>query len=149
MTRRSDDRLIPGLIESGETQSVGARDNLKLVIDWPNADNRLTQDVPPIPELPGLAPKEKAIRLANWERSNAGLFRAAALDEAASYPFAVAADGTFHIDDVKPGTYSLVIAPWVQGKRIPIARAEIQVVVPGNINGPLDVGIVVVKPVAQ
>ncbi len=163
--------LTPIEVRPGETTNVtiggGGRaligrvtvpKDLDRAIDWVDSIRSFSRPIPPLPPpLPipaDLKGEERKIWLRMWNHSHAGIAYKAALKDRRMHAVFVAADGTFRLEDVRPGTYTLSIQP--RQPRQPgqpgvlLGKAEAVVVVPEvadiDLAKPIDIGAIEFRP---
>ena len=126
----------------------------KLVVDWTVSYNQWNGVVPEVPVPPNLSPQERKVWYATWEGSPAGQAHRAAQRGRGFHAVAINADGSFRVEDVRPGTYSLRIEPHPPNRQGgPLGVAQKVVTVPeiadGDLDKPLDIGPVELKPAGK
>jgi hypothetical protein len=79
-----------------------------LALDWRRPGARLDLASPPGPEIPeGLSPEVRQDWYRRWIETEEGRAFDAWQRERRSYPVLIAADSSFRVDDVRPGSYVL------------------------------------------
>ena len=126
---------------------VKPRDD-KITIDWSFSRLTFRLQPPPINEPENMTQEQRTAWYNKWITTAEGKAYLAYQNGDRFYAFKIERDGSFRIDDVRPGTYSLKIEP-TDNKRNPIATAERTVVVPemsgGRSDEPLDLGAIELK----
>jgi hypothetical protein len=119
-----------------------------ITIDWSLSRSRFRLQQPPINEPANMTQDQRTAWYNKWSTTAEGKAYLAYQNGESFYAFRIERDGSFHIDDVRPGTYSLRIEP-TDNKRNPIATAERTVVVPempgGRSDEPVDLGTIELK----
>jgi hypothetical protein len=117
---------------------------LKVAIDWTRTDNQFRLRPPEVHEPENMTLEQRRIWYDAWVLTNEGIARQKYERYPRHYGFSFQADGSFRIDDVAAGTYTLVIDALDVSNRRPIATARRTVIVPempgGRSDQPLDLG---------
>jgi beta-lactamase regulating signal transducer with metallopeptidase domain len=119
-----------------------------ITIDWALSRSMFRLRPPPIDEPANMTQEQRTAWYNKWSSTAEGKAYLAYQNGEGFYAFGIERDGSFRIDDVRPGTYSLRIEP-TDNERNPIATAERTVVVPemngGRSDEPLDLGAIELK----
>ena len=126
----------------------------RLVVDWTNSYSQFIGVLPEVPEPPNLSPRERKAWYTAWEGSPAGQAYLAAQRNRGFHAVAINADGSFRIEDVRLGTYSLRIEPHPpnrQGGALGVAQKLVTVpeIADGDLAKPLDLGPIELKPAGK
>jgi hypothetical protein len=126
----------------------------KLSPVWNSHEHNFSLPAPPYFEPPNMSKEERKVWYATWSHSAPGQAYLAWQKDRRFHAVVFAADGSFRIEDVQPGTYELQIRPTgadIRGG--PVAHGEFIVIVPeiveGDLEKPIDMGTIKLKPGAK